>query len=439
MKLSKYMAVLAALVCAGIAHADMTVLGWPGGPEEKALNKLVEQYNATQGVIDKNKVKTIYFSRGDFFDKLMNDLAAGSKEFDMNLLATYNVGRYAAFMDELPASVVANAKKSFPASVLNTQQYKGKQYGIPTDLSLHFLYFRQDLINQLMTDKAWQAKYQAISKKHLGTAMSPKQPQDWSWEDFKATALFFTKSVNPDSPVRYGTALQLKNLLFNIMVWQSAAYSEGGNWMQDDNLTLQSDAYKKGLETYKFLVDKGATPKGSSNYEYAEANSAFGSGQVAFMLQWNAAYTELNDANKYSASAGKIGISAPPAGSKGHATHIHTLGLGINKASENKESVNKFLNWMAKPEAMKIYLENGGVTPLKSEYLGAAASELPMQRMAEYSSKYGFVMNGGSSANALKIYEVQASEFTAFWSGQKTVDQALKDAEAKIKPLLAAQ
>jgi len=437
MKLKKICATIATLVLAGVAYADMTVLGWPGGPEEKALNKLVEQYNATQGVIDKNKVKTIYFSRGDFFDKLMNDLAAGSKEFDVNLLATYNVGRYAPFLDELPASVVANAKKSFPASVLSTQQYKGKQYGIPTDLSLHFMYFRQDLIKKLLEDKAWQAKYQAISKKHMGITMSPKNPQSWTWDDFKATALFFTKSINPDSPVRYGTALQLKNLLFNIMIWQSAAYSEGGNWMQDDNLTLQSEAFKKGLETFKFLVDKGATPKGSSNYEYAEANSAFGSGQTAFMLQWNAAYSELNDPAKYSASAGKIGVAPPPAGSKGHATHIHTLGLGINKASENKESVNKFLNWMAKPEAMKIYLENGGVTPLKTEHLGAAANELSMQRMAEYSSKYGFVMNGGSSANALKIYEIQAAEFTAYWSGQKTVDQALKDAESKMKPLLA--
>jgi multiple sugar transport system substrate-binding protein len=263
MRLKKICTVLATLVIAGVAQADMTVLGWPGGPEEKALNKLVEQYNTTQGITDKNKVKTIYFSRGDFFDKLMNDLAAGSKEFDVNLLATYNVGRYAPFMDELPASVISNAKKSFPASVLSTQQYKGKQYGIPTDLSLHFLYFRQDLINKLMTDKAWQAKYQAISKKHLGTTMSPKNPQDWTWEDFKATALFFTKSINPDSPIRYGTALQLKNLLFNIMIWQSAAYSEGGNWMQDDSLTLQSDAYQKGLETFKCANKAGRTSKAS--------------------------------------------------------------------------------------------------------------------------------------------------------------------------------
>ena len=46
-----------------------------------------------------------------------------------------------------------------------------------------------------------------------------------------ATALFFTKSLNPDSPTRYGTVLQLKNLIFNIMIWEAALVSNGGNWL----------------------------------------------------------------------------------------------------------------------------------------------------------------------------------------------------------------
>jgi multiple sugar transport system substrate-binding protein len=37
---------------------------------------------------DADKVKLIFFSRDGFIDKLAADLAAGSKEFDANLLAT---------------------------------------------------------------------------------------------------------------------------------------------------------------------------------------------------------------------------------------------------------------------------------------------------------------------------------------------------------------
>ena len=83
----------------GAALADVTVLGWPGGPEEVALRKAAEVYNAKTDVSDKDKVKLIFFNRDGFFDKLQADLAAGSKDFDVNLLATYAIGRYAPFMD----------------------------------------------------------------------------------------------------------------------------------------------------------------------------------------------------------------------------------------------------------------------------------------------------------------------------------------------------
>ena len=61
---------------AGAARADVTVLGWPGGPEEVALRKAAEAYNAK--VADPDKVKLIFFNREGFWDKLQADMAAGS-------------------------------------------------------------------------------------------------------------------------------------------------------------------------------------------------------------------------------------------------------------------------------------------------------------------------------------------------------------------------
>ena len=59
------------------ALADVTVLGWPGGPEETALRKVAEVYNGKAA--DADKVKLIFFNRDGFFDKLQADLAAGTK------------------------------------------------------------------------------------------------------------------------------------------------------------------------------------------------------------------------------------------------------------------------------------------------------------------------------------------------------------------------
>jgi len=50
------------------ALAEVTVLGWPGGPEEAALRKAAETYNTSAA--DADKVKLIFFNRDGFFDKL---------------------------------------------------------------------------------------------------------------------------------------------------------------------------------------------------------------------------------------------------------------------------------------------------------------------------------------------------------------------------------
>jgi multiple sugar transport system substrate-binding protein len=414
--------------------AEVTVLGWPGGPEETALRKAAEAYNGKAA--DADKVKLIFFNRDGFFDKLQADLAAGSKEFDANLLATYAIGRYAPFMD--PITLPASAKDVFSDKVLATMQFGGKQYGVPTDLSLHFMYYRKDLIEQLLGNADWKKKYGEIAQAKLGKALAPKDPDQWTWDDYEATALFFTKSINPDSPTRYGTVLQMKNLLFNMMVWESTARSEGGNWMDDKGaVTVDTPAFRKGLELYKRLYDAAATPKDSLSYEYAEANAAFGSGQAATMLQWNAAFGDLDSKEKNPTVAGKIGTVAPPAGSAGRFTHIHGLGLGINKNSEHKDGAVKFLNWLATPEAMELYAKAGGSPALVDAETAKLAADRPdLVKLGQFAGQYGFVMNGGTAAKTLPVYELQAKEFTGYWAGTQNLDQAIANTAKGMAELL---
>ena len=425
---------LALSAAAASARAEVTVLGWPGGPEEVALRAVAELYNGTAA--DHDKVSLIFFNRDGFFDKLQADLAAGTKEFDVNLLATYAIGRYAPFMD--PVTLPAESAGVFGDKVLATMQFDGKQYGVPTDLSLHFMYFRQDLIDQLKSDPAWKARYAELTQERLGAALEPKDPDQWTWRDWMGTAYFFTKSINPDSPTRYGAVLQMKNLLFNMMVWHSTARSLGGDWMDESGkVTVDSPAFRTALEMYKTLYDAGVSPKDSTSYEYAEANAAFGSGQAATMLQWNAAFADLNDPAKTPAVAGKIGTVAPPTGTAGRFTHIHGLGLGINANADNKEGAAKFINWLSSADAMLAYAKAGGSPALVPELTDRLAADRPdLIKLGQYAGQYGFVMRGGTSAKALSIYELQAREFTGYWAGATTLDAALAATSQGMAELL---
>lgn len=421
-------ALVAAL--AGPALAEVTVLGWPGGPEEAALRAVAELYNARADVAEENKVELLFTSRDGFFDKLQVDLAAGSTAFDVNLIATYSIGRYAPFMEPITLSDEAGAV--FGDTVLSTMQFDGQQYGVPTDLSLHFLYFRQDLIDALMADDAAKARYGDIAEQYLGERLEPKAPSEWTWTDFVANALYFSQSVNPDSPTRYGTVIQMKNLLFNMMVFHSWPCSYGADWMDaDGNITVDSEAYRTALEMAKMLYDLGATPPDSTSYEYAEANAAFAAGQVAAMVQWNAAAGELTAAQP------ATGTFAPPAGPEGRFTHIHGLGLGLNAAAENKEGAIAFLQWLSTEEAALAYARAGGAPGLAGETVAALAAERPdLVQVGEYASTYGFVMRGATSENALSVYEAQAKEFTGFWAGTQDLDTAMGNITASMTDLL---
>ena len=68
--------------------------------------------------------------------------------------------------------------------------------------------------------------------------------------------------------------------------------------------------------------------------------------------------------------------------------------------------------------------------------LGLAADRPDLVQVGSYASNYGFVMNGGTAAKALSVYELQAKEFTGYWSGQQSLDDALKNTEKGMSELL---
>lgn len=205
----------------------------------------------------------------------------------------------------------------------------------------------------------------------------------------------------------------------------------------DGNITVDSEAFREALGLFKILVDAGATPKGSFSYEYAEANAAFGAGQVSAMMQWNAAAADLMDAKKTPVTATVTATIAPPTGPEGRFTHVHGLGLGVNASGKNVAGAEALVQWMSTAEAATTYALNGGAPGLSADVVGGIASERPdLIPLGQFASNYGFVMTGGTSAKALSVYELQAKEFTGFLSGGQSLDEALAKTAAGMAELL---
>ena len=411
---------LAILPNANAATTVKMVL-WPG-PEGDAMQKVVDAYNTSQGKKDGVTVKMILLSRDNTFAKEAALMKAKSSEYDIYFTASYLVGQHAPYLSDLKG---IKDSRYLKASV-DSLKVAGKQKALPLDTSLHFMYYRTDLIDSLSANAA---KYSSIAQEVLGKDLKPNtNPATWTWDDALATAAFFTQKYNPDSPTKYGYALPAKNLLYNTMIWNDVLWGLGGNWLKNGKPNLNTRTGKAAIDVYNTIYTKGLTSPDSSQWEYAETNAALTSGNAAIALQWNAAYSELSTTG---ATKDQIGIAPPPG--KGQRTHVHALAVGLNKFSKNQAAAAKWMAHLATVPAMRTYANAGGVTSMPKILKGMVSKNASFANVIEYAGKFGYSASAGP--REFDMYAALAEVLSPAWSGQKTSADVAKSADEAIKKL----
>ena len=411
---------LAVLPNANAATTVKMVL-WPG-PEGDAMQKVVDAYNTSQGKKDGVTVKMILLSRDNTFAKEAALMKAKSSEYDIYFTASYLVGQHAPYLSDLKG---IKDSRYLKASV-DSLKVAGKQKALPLDTSLHFMYYRTDLIDSLSANAA---KYSSIAQEVLGKDLKPNtNPATWTWDDALATAAFFTQKYNPDSPTKYGYALPAKNLLYNTMIWNDVLWGLGGNWLKNGKPNLNTRTGKAAIDVYNTIYTKGLTSPDSSQWEYAETNAALTSGNAAIALQWNAAYSELSTTG---ATKDQIGIAPPPG--KGQRTHVHALAVGLNKFSKNQAAAAKWMAHLATVPAMRTYSNAGGVPSMPKILKGMVSKNASFANVIEYAGKFGYSASAGP--REFDMYAALAEVLSPAWSGQKTSADVAKSADEAIKKL----
>jgi multiple sugar transport system substrate-binding protein len=408
--------------------SKVSMVYWPG-PESDAMQKVVDAYNGGQGKTDGVEVEMVLLSRDGTYEKEAAMMNSKSSEVDLYFTASYIIGQHAPYLDSLNGKVKFD---NYLKSSVDSLSMNGEPLAVPMDVSNHFLFYRSDLIEQLLSDAAWQKKYKEVSKQVVGQELAPKDPKEWSWDDFVATAAFFSKEYNDASPTKYGTALQLKNLIFNIMIWDDVLYSNGGSWLDDQGKpAFTSDAAKKSMEIYRKVYDGKMTSPNSTVAEYPETQAALQSGNAAFAMQWGAAYGELNDPARSPGVAGKIAVAPMPGTQK---THVHSLGVALNKYSKNKDGAIKWMNYLTTVDAMNVYADNGGIPPISEVLNGKKDKNAVLPLIAEHVGKYGYSVP--ILAETQPILQKLAEALNGAWVGQEDIDKALAKAQDEVSKLL---
>lgn len=395
------------------------------GPEADAMSVLVDAYNEGEGKDDGIAVEITQLSRTDTFAKEAAVMSTRSSDYDIYRTASYLIAQHAPYLEPLTLD-----ESLYFTTAVDSLKVDDVLYGVPLDVSNHFLYYRTDLIDAMMNDVAG---FEAISEDAFGTALQPKNPEEWTWDDYLASAAYFTKKYNPDSPTEYGTILQAKNLVYNAMVWGDLLWSFGGGWLDaDGNPDLDSDAAKKAVAVYSDAYTSGVVSADSSQAEFPETQAALTSGNAAFAIQWGAAFASLNDPEQSPVTAGKMGVAPIPGDT--HQTHVHTLSVGINKYGNNKKAAAKFISYLATAETMTTYVQSGGIAAMPS-VLDANADA---NALFPYLSR-DITFNSFAAPNekrAFDIYTMIANELSAAWVGEADIQDSVDSANDALADLI---
>jgi multiple sugar transport system substrate-binding protein len=408
---------------------SVKMIFWPG-PESDAMQKVVDYFNENKSAEAGFKVEQVLFGRDQMLTKQEAIMAAGSSDVDLYFLASRWLGKYHTFMEPLDDYLKDPTINIYKASTDNFMKpaidglkwYDGKLYGVPTDISSHFLYYRKDYMEKLLSDSAWQETYKKISKEQLGKEMTPKAPEEWTWDDYLAASYFFTKQYNPDSPTEYGNFTHGKVMGPTAFLWTNAYWGYGGDWFtKDGKVSFDNDAAKQATELWKTFFSKGLTPPSSVNGEYPECNEAMMAGQVALAVHWNAAFNTLDAAD--SPVKGKFGITMPPTGPEGQFTYNHTLAVGLNKASTHKKEAMTWLSFLLSEEGAQQYAKAGGIPPMEKILTGMADTRPDFAEMAK-----DVTATGKNLPPTAGIIENMVCEnLSNAWNGDVEIPEALSE------------
>ena len=382
-------------------------------PYQDAVEPLIPEFEELTGI----DVSFEKLPEQEFWDKLMVEFSGGVGGPDVFMinaprLATFDAG---GWIEDL-RPYLQNSKLTDPDwydsgdfydSAIDYGKLGEKQYGLPITGEWQVLFYRKDL---------YEAKGLSV----------PKTMQELYDNAVALNSPEVAGIVNRFS--RNGTAW-----------WPWAGFVGAYNTLWVDNKTgqpqLTSDQVKKATKMYIDLV-KDAGPAGIVSMDWYEALTEFQQGRAAHFADASVFMADFENPEKSQVS-GKVGYAAIPIGEasqSGQFTGINYWLQGISAKSENKDAAWLYLQWAtSKKIALEVAVKKGTAARSSIWENESFLKTIPLD-FAEACAA------GAATGNKYTIPEVkelgEIAEFICIalneaYMGEKTLDKALEDCQAK--------
>ena len=285
-------------------------------------------------------------------------------------------------------------------------KYKGKIYRIPLQSDAGILYYRKDILEK--------------------AGLEPPE----TWEELVNIA---RKLQNP--PDLWGFTFQgdqYEGLICNFL---ELVWGAGGKIMDaEGNIQVDSKECLSALKWMASLVGE-ISPPGVTTYQEEESRHIFQEGRCIFHRNWPYVWTLAQ--KEESPIKGKIGI-IPMVHKKGYesAATQGGWGLGISKFSKHLKEAWKFIEFATSTEGQKVLHFKNGYIPTRHELF--KDPEI-LEKSPHYEQLYEIQLKARPRPVHPRYSEISDAlqvEIHSAITGIKPPEQALKDAQKKIRSIL---
>ena len=224
----------------------------------------------------------------------------------------------------------------------------GKLYAYPETPSPQILFYRRDLFENTMI----QRQYKERCREEL------RPPQ--SFEEYNRIAAYFTRDMNPDSPVAYGSTLTLGNTGVAATEYLTRYFSLTSRLFDDaGSILLESP---EGVRAMELLAETPRFAPSSPSAWWRETAKRFAQGDIAMTILFSNYASEMIGPASHIHT--KIGYAMLPGGNP-------LLGggvMGCCRTSRHKQEAVDFIRWYCSEEVSSAATLLGSVSPCRRTY-----------------------------------------------------------------------
>ena len=352
---------------------------------------------------------------GTYLDQIRTQLQAGSTDIDVfagDVSWPAQLGSR-GWIANIGDRFSPSERNAYLPATIASNTYKGSLYGVPFFTDVGLLYYRKDLLEK------------------SGFSAPPS-----TWGELQDMAMKVTKDQN----IPHGFTFTGANYEGGTLLGMEFIRSAGGNVIQGDSVTADSNSAIQGLQIARSMVTSGVSPQVVADYQEGDAEAPFVNGKAVFLRNWAYVFGDLENKTVSSIHPSQVGVTGIPRLSPAIAPSNVGGGwnLYINAASQHRDAAWDLVKFISSAAQQRQTAQTIGYRPTRTALYQDAELIKTQPAIAQARTEIAQTVTPPVSPYYEDMSHAMSKEFNASLRGAETPEQAAQNVQQQLEAIVKA-